>query len=101
MDNGKTREEMDVASTVSGNKMAAQMRQSPAPTVLTPSHDQQSQLTQQTQPPKKKMPFIPPLKGAANLGLSTLIQENGKTKEEQDVASTVAGNKMAMGMPKP
>jgi hypothetical protein len=50
------------------------------------------------------MPFIPPLKGAASLGLSTLIQENGKTKEEQDVASTVAGGKMMstqMAKPKP
>ena len=41
--------------------------------------------------PAKKKPFIPPLLGAKNLGMSTLIQENGKTQEEMDVDNLVKG----------
>ena len=44
--------------------------------------------------PKKKMPFIPPLLGAKNLGMSTLIQANGKTQEEMDVENQVNNNKL-------
>ena len=35
-------------------------------------------MNQPSQPQKKK-PFIPPLTGAKNLGMSTLMNENGKT----------------------
>ena len=48
-------------------------------------------MTQPTQPQKKK-PFIPPLTGAKNLGMSTLMNENGKTQEELDVEATVKAN---------
>ena len=41
--------------------------------------------------PQKKKPFIPPLLGAKNLGMSTLVQENGKTREEMDVDNLVKG----------
>lgn len=36
----------------------------------------------------KKVPFIPALK-TGGLGLSTFVQENGKTLEENDVERTV------------
>ena len=39
----------------------------------------------------KKKPFIPPLLGAKNLGMSTLVQANGKTQEEMDVDNLVKG----------
>ena len=44
--------------------------------------------TPSTMAPKKR-PFIPPLLGAKNLGMSTLMNENGKTQEELDVEATV------------
>ena len=82
-DGGKTQEELDVANIVAGNKMEP----------LKPDESQNSVIADQ---PKKvvKKPFIPPLKGAASLGLSTLLMDNGKTREEQDVANQVASNNM-------
>ena len=53
--------------------------------------DMNDQVQDPPQPIKKK-PFIPPLLGAKNLGMSTLVQANGKTQEENDVAGLVAGN---------
>ena len=44
--------------------------------------------------PVKKKPFIPPLLGAKNLGMSTLVQANGKTQEEMDVDNLVKGNQL-------
>ena len=45
--------------------------------------------------PVKRKPFIPPLLGAKNLGMSTLVKENGKTQEEIDVENQVKGINMA------
>ena len=50
-------------------------------------------MPQESKPPQKKKPFIPPLLGAKNLGMSTLVQANGKTQEEMDVESQVLANK--------
>ena len=67
--NGKTQEENDVAKNVGSNIQAP-----PQPAQIQP-------------PQQKKKPFIPPLLGAKNLGMSTLIQANGKTQEENDVSN--------------
>ena len=55
------------------------------------------QQEQQQPAAAKKKPFIPPLLGAKNLGMSTLIQENGKTQEEMDVENQVQQNRMQPG----
>lgn len=75
---------MDVENQVNGNKSIANtnVQNSPVNQVNQPS---------QAPAPVKKKPFIPPLLGAKNLGMSTLIQENGKTQEEMDVDNLVKG----------
>ena len=54
----------------------------------------------ESKPIQKKKPFIPPLLGAKNLGMSTLVQANGKTQEEMDVESQMLANK-AQDKPQP
>ena len=53
---------------VNQNKLQAQQQRQNAP----PQEESKA-------PPAKKKPFIPPLLGAKNLGMSTLVQANGKT----------------------
>ena len=53
---------------VNQNKLQAQQQRQNA----TPQEESKA-------PPAKKKPFIPPLLGAKNLGMSTLVQANGKT----------------------
>jgi len=83
-ENGKTQEEMDVDRLVRGPN------QPPLSHAPTPGSLDLSQ--QEPAPPAKKKPFIPPLLGAKNLGMSTLIGDNGKTQEEMDVDRLVKGN---------
>jgi hypothetical protein len=45
-------------------------------------------------PTEQKKPFIPSLK-VGGLGFSTLIKDNGKTQEEQDVEKLVLESKQA------
>ena len=42
--------------------------------------------------PRVKKPFYIPLLQTGGLGLSTILQENGKTQEENDVDAQVKDN---------
>lgn len=50
---------------------------------------EKTKVSEQQPSPIKKKPFIPPLLGAKNLGMSTIMNADGKTQEELDVEATV------------
>ena len=77
---GKTQEELDVEATVNQGKQPVKPVISAKPTspadraqTINSQRTDENQIYTQTAPVEKKKPFIPPLLGAKNLGMSTLV----------------------------